>query len=73
MTSRVLRFKEQINGREYRIEVAAVSTHRWRAQVITAYGGPTALMPFYGTTPELAAGELTKYLTRVNRGTPSHT
>jgi hypothetical protein len=72
MTSRVLRFKEQINGREYRIEVAAVGAQRWRAQVMTAHGGPTALMPFYGTTPELAASELTAYLTRVNRGTSSH-
>jgi hypothetical protein len=69
MTSRVLRFKEQINGREYRIEVAAVGAHRWRAQVMTAHGGPTALMPFYGTTPELAASELTAYLARVNRST----
>jgi len=67
MTSRVLRFKEQINGREYRIEVAAVGAHRWRAQVMTVHGGPTALMPFYGTTPELAASELTAYLARVNR------
>jgi hypothetical protein len=38
---------------------------------MTIYGGPTALMPFYGTTPELAASELTAYLTRVNRGTSS--
>jgi hypothetical protein len=71
MTSRVLRFKEQINGREYRIEVAPVGAHRWRAQVMTAYGGPTALMPFYGTTPELAASELTAYLARVNRSAAS--
>ena len=67
MMSRVLRFNEQINGREYRIEVAAVGAHRWRAQVMTAYGGPTALMPFYGTTPETAASELTAYLARVTR------
>ena len=71
MTSRVLRFKEQINGREYRIEVAAVGAQRWRAQVMTVYGGPTALMPFYGTTPELAASGLTAYLERVNRSTPA--
>lgn len=72
MTPRVLRFQELINGREYRIEVAAVGAHRWRAQVLTAYGGPTALMPFYGTTPELAASELAAYLARVNRAAPTH-
>jgi hypothetical protein len=72
MTSRALRFKEQINGRDYRIEVAPVGAHRWRAQVITAYGGPTALMPFYGTTPELAASELTAYLARVHRKASPH-
>jgi len=72
MPSRPLRFKEQINGREYRIEVAPVPTGRWRAQVVTAYGGPTALMPFYGTTPELAASSLTAWLTRVNRTSGTH-
>lgn len=67
MPSRPLRIKEQINGREYRIEIALVSAGKWRAQVLSAHGGPTALMPFYGTTPELAASGLTAWLTRVNR------
>ena len=59
--------KEQINGREYRIEVAPVSAGKWRAQVLNAHGGPTALMPFYGATPELAAEGLTAWLARVHR------
>jgi hypothetical protein len=67
MLPRAIRFDEQINGRPYRIEVAAVATGKWRAQVITTHGGPTALMPFYGPTPESAAGELSAWLTRVNR------
>jgi hypothetical protein len=72
MPSRPLRFKEEINGREYRIEVASVPPGRWRAQVVTPYGGPTALMPFYGTTPELAASSLTAWLARVNRASGTH-
>jgi hypothetical protein len=68
MPSRPLRVKEQINGREYRIEIAPVSAGKWRAQVLNAHGGPTALMPFYGTTPELTASGLTAWLTRVHRG-----
>jgi hypothetical protein len=39
---------------------------------MTAYGGPTALMPFYGTTPETAASELTAYLARVTRSASTH-
>lgn len=71
MPSRALRFKELINGREYRIEVAPVSAGKWRAQVMTAHGGPTALMPFYGTTPELAASGLAAWLARVHRTSAS--
>lgn len=68
MPSRPVRIKEQINGREYRIEISPVSADKWRAQVLSAHGGPTALMPFYGTTPELAASSLTAWLARVHRG-----
>jgi hypothetical protein len=57
-----------INGRPYRIEVSPVPGNSWRAQVMTAHGGPTALMPFYGSTPELAASGLTDWLARVHRG-----
>jgi hypothetical protein len=67
MPLRAIRIEEQICGRKYRIEVAPVSPGKWRAQVLTAHGGPTALMPFYGATPERAAKELTSWLARVNR------
>lgn len=63
------RFVKMINGREYRIEVLPVTGSRWRAQVLTAYGGPSALMPFYGSTPEIAAGHLSAWLARVIRDT----
>jgi hypothetical protein len=58
----VHRFQETIGGRPYKIEVTAVGT-RWRAQLQRRPGIPTAMMPFYGQTPDEAAGLLTKWLT----------
>lgn len=58
----VLHYEEQIAGRTYHIEVSAVSAERWRAKLARLPGMPTALMPFYGPTPEGAARELTKWL-----------
>jgi len=66
------RLKHEINGREYRIEVSRVALDRWRAQVMTTHGGPTALMPFYGPTPEDAAAELTAWLARAHRAVSGH-
>jgi hypothetical protein len=63
----VYRFEESINGREYRIEVSAVSTDRWRAQLVRVPGGSCALMPFYGSTPHDAARNLTDWLGRAHR------
>ena len=63
----IYRFEETINGREYRIEVSAVSTGQWRAQLLRVPGGSCALMPFYGTTPEEAARQLTEWLGRAHR------
>jgi hypothetical protein len=60
-------FQQEINGRAYRIEVSPVHNGRWRAEVVTQYGGPTALMPFYGTSPETARDGLTSWLSRVHR------
>ncbi len=57
------RFDETINGRNYRIEVSSVGTNKWRAQIARAPGGSTATMPFYGTTPVEAAGQLSRWLT----------
>lgn len=56
------RFLETIGGRPYHIEVTPVS-NRWRAQLRRTAGLPTAMMPFYGTTPDEAARHLTKWLT----------
>ena len=57
----VHRFEEIICGRAYQIEVTAVS-NRWRAQLRRLPGMPTAMMPFYGQTPDEAARQLTKWL-----------
>ena len=60
------RFQETIGGRTYEIEVTLVS-NRWRAQIRRIPGMPTALMPFYGQTPDEAAKRLSKWLTLANR------
>jgi hypothetical protein len=56
------RFEEIINGRQYRIEVSNVGTGKWRAQLARLPGGSAATMPFYGTTPKEAAGQLSQWL-----------
>ena len=58
----VHRFDEKINGREYRIEVSNVGTNKWRAQIARVPGGSAATMPFYGSTPVEAAGQLSRWL-----------
>ena len=60
----VHRFEESIAGRPYLIEVARVSPDRWRAYIVRVPGVPTALMPFYGSTPAEAARLLTEWLSR---------
>lgn len=66
-TSTLVRFKETINGRAYVIEVSAVGQNRWRAQIARLPGGRAALMPFYGTTAQEAATQLSGWLTRASR------
>ena len=61
----VHRFEETIAGRPYCIEVRPVSD-RWRAQLTRVPGIPTAMMPFYGTTPAEAAHQLIAWLTKAN-------
>ena len=60
------RYEETIGGRTYYIEVTPVS-NRWRAQIQRIPGMTTALMPFYGTTPDEAARQLSQWLTLANR------
>jgi hypothetical protein len=62
----VHRFEETIGGRAYHIEVTAVS-NRWRAQLRRMPGMPTAMMPFYGQTPDEAAKLLVQWLTLAYR------
>jgi hypothetical protein len=62
----VHRFEETIGGREYHIEVTPVSD-RWRAQLRRTPGIPTAMMPFYGQTPDEAARQLTQWLALAHR------
>lgn len=60
------RFEEVINGREFLIEVSAVGCNRWRAHLVRLPGGSTALMPFYGATPQEAARLLSDWLARAH-------
>jgi hypothetical protein len=64
------RFEETIGGRTYHIEVTLVS-NRWRAQISRIPGMPTALMPFYGPTPDEAARQLSQWLMLCNRRSSS--
>jgi len=62
----VHRYEQSIAGRPYLIEVVNVSKDRWRAYMVRLPGVPTALMPFYGTTPVDAADQLFQWLTRAH-------
>jgi hypothetical protein len=62
-------YEEQIAGRTYQIEVSHLADRRWRAQIARLPGMPTAMMPFYGATPEDAVRELSRWLTLVYNGT----
>ena len=66
MNTAVHRFKESIAGHPYLIEVTAVAKDRWRAYIVRIPGVPTALMPFYGPTPDEAARQLCQWLTRAH-------
>jgi hypothetical protein len=67
----VHRFAEQVNGRDYLIEVSSVDRDTWRAQIKRTPGGSGALMPFYGKTPDEAASLLTRWLTIANGRPPA--
>jgi hypothetical protein len=64
------RFEQEIGGRVYVIETSPVQADRWRAQIARRPGMPSALMPFYGTTPTEAASLLVRWLTRAHSVTP---
>jgi len=69
----VHRFQELIAGQPYLIEVSPVEEGRWRAYIVRLPGMPTALMPFYGTTPDDAASRLRQWLTRAHQRAVSGT
>ena len=71
MPVNTIRFNEIINGRPYVIEALSVGD-RWRAQLVRTSGGTTALMPFYGATPDEAARHLTDWLTRAAAALTGH-
>lgn len=64
-----VRYTETINGRQCVIEVRPVGHDRWRAQIAHTPGSTTALMPFYGPTPDDAAHQLAGWLERAGRRT----
>jgi hypothetical protein len=61
------RFQQSIAGHTYLIEVAPVARDRWRACIVGIRGMPTALMPFYGRTPDEAARRLSDWLARAHQ------
>lgn len=63
----VHRFQESIAGRPYLIEVTPVTQNRWRASIVRIPGVPTAMMPFYGPTPDEAADRLRQWLIQAYR------
>jgi hypothetical protein len=62
------RFEHTLDDRTYHIDVVAVSPGRWRAQMARRAGIRTALMPFYGTTPQEAAAALIRWLVVASPG-----
>ena len=71
MTVHVHRFNQTIGGRAYEIEVMPVSD-RWRAQLRRTPGMPTAMMPFYGQTPDDAARQLAAWLSLAHERQAAH-
>jgi hypothetical protein len=63
----VHRVEELIAGRTYLIEAVSVSKDRWRAYIVRMPGVPTALMPFYGQTPDEAVQQLSTWLMRAHQ------
>ena len=56
-----------------RIEVSNVGVNKWRAQIARVPGGSAATMPFYGSTPVEAAGQLSRWLGTRSRARSSST
>jgi predicted RNase H-like HicB family nuclease len=61
------RLERTIAGRSFVIEVTWVAEKRWRAHIVRIPGVPTAMMPFYGETPDEAATNLSAWLDRAHQ------
>jgi hypothetical protein len=61
------RLERTIAGRPFVIEVTWVAEKRWRAHIVRIPGVPTAMMPFYGETPDEAATHLSEWLDRAHQ------
>jgi hypothetical protein len=61
------RLERTIAGRPFVIEVTWVAEKRWRAHIVRIPGVPTAMMPFYGETPDEAATHLSDWLSRAHQ------
>jgi hypothetical protein len=61
------RIERTIAGRPLVIEVTWVDEKRWRAHLVRIPGVPTAMMPFYGETPDDAATQLSDWLNRAHQ------
>jgi hypothetical protein len=61
------RLERTIAGRSFVIEVTWVAEKRWRAHIVRIPGVPTAMMPFYGETPDEAASNLSNWLDRAHQ------
>ena len=61
------RLERIIAGRSFVIEVTWLAEKRWRAHIVRIPGVPTAMMPFYGETPDEAATHLSDWLDRAHQ------
>ena len=61
------RFERIIAGRSLVIEVTWIADKRGRAHIVGIPGVPTAMMPFYGETPDEAATNLSEWLNRAHQ------
>lgn len=67
MSTVIQRFEREIGGQHYVIEASPVAADRWRAQIARRPGTLSALMPFYGQTPDEAATRLMRWLSLAHR------
>ena len=61
------RLERIIAGHPHVIEVTWISDKRWRAHIVRIPGVPSAMMPFYGETPDEAATNLAAWLDRAHQ------